>query len=148
MSATTEQRPVVPRPLPVPNEWDRGYWDAAREGRLVVQYCAKCDKVHGLPRLMCPTCRGMDMGWRNASGKGKIHSWSTLYRAFHPAFADLPRTVAVIELDDYPQVHLTTTLHLPDGMQESDLAIGQAVEVTFTPASAEITLPEFRLTGR
>lgn len=147
MSTSPETR-AVPRPLPVPTEWDCGFWEAARDRRLVVQYCPQCERVHGLPQLMCPGCHGFDLQWRAASGKGTLYSWSTLYRAFHPAFADLPRTVAVVELDDYPQVHMVSTLHLPEGMTEHDLAIGQAVEVTFTPASADITLPEFRLAGR
>jgi len=133
------------RPLPTPFEWDRGFWEAARQHQLVVQYCTACKSVRSFPRLMCPACRSLEFDWLKASGNGRLYSWSTLYKSFHPGFVDLPRTIAIVELEDFPQVHLVSGLQLEQGMTESDLRTGQPVEVFFTDASESISLPEFRL---
>lgn len=133
------------RPLPTPFEWDEGFWSAAQQHRLVVQACSKCNAVRSFPRVMCPVCRCMESHWIDASGKAKLYSWSTLFRSFHPAFTRLPITVAVVELDDFPQVHLVTTLLQEEGKSEADLRIGLPVQVTFTEAAEGFILPQFRL---
>lgn len=143
---TEKNAASVERLLPTPSEWDIGFWEAARQHRLVVQYCTNCKTVRSLPRLMCPVCRSFSFDWLQASGKGRLYSWSTLYRAFHPAYADIPRTIAIVELEDHPCAHLVSTLHMPEGVTEEQLRIGQAVEVFFTDLTDEISLPEFRLT--
>jgi uncharacterized OB-fold protein len=94
---------------------------------------------------MCPNCYSLDFGWLNVSGKGSIYSWSTLYRPFHPAFASLPRTTVIVELEDFPEAHLVSELRMHEGMTEADLRIGLPVEVVFVDANDEIALPEFRL---
>lgn len=136
------------RPLPTPFEWDQGFWDAAAEHRLVVQSCAKCNQVRNFPRLMCPHCRSMEFDWLPASGKGSIFSWSTLYKPFHPAFADLPITIAIVELADFPQVHLVAVLRLEADTTEADLRIGMPVEVVFDDVAPGVAVPQFRLAPR
>ncbi|MEH2563595.1 hypothetical protein V1289_003222 [Bradyrhizobium sp. AZCC 2289] len=42
------------RPLPVPNEWDRGFWDAAKKQELVVQCCGRCKKVRANGKPFSP----------------------------------------------------------------------------------------------
>jgi uncharacterized OB-fold protein len=132
------------RPLPVPNEWDRGFWDAAKKQELVVQCCGRCKKVRSFPRLMCPSCRSLEFEWLRASGKGRLYSWNTLYQSFHPAFVEFPLTVGIIELEDYPDVHLVGGLQM-DGLTEDDLHIDQPVEVVFHKISKDVMLPEFRV---
>lgn len=133
-------------PLPTPFDWDRGFWEAAKEHRLVVQRCGSCKEVRNFPRLMCPVCRSMEIEWVASRGRGRIYSWSTLYKPFHPAFTDLPMTIVVIELEDYPKVHLVGRLVSGDG-SEPDLAIDQSVEVIFNDVTDDISLPAFRLVG-
>ncbi len=132
------------RPVPTPFEWDQGFWDAAAQHQLVVQCCAQCKKVRNFPRLMCPHCRSMDFGWLQASGKGRVYSWSTLYKSFHPAFVDLPITIAIVELEDFPQVHLVGVLRMEDGMTEADLCIDMPLEVVFDDVAPGIAIAQFR----
>ncbi|WP_109793446.1 Zn-ribbon domain-containing OB-fold protein [Minwuia thermotolerans] len=131
-------------PLPTPFEWDQGFWDAAKAHKLVVQRCSDCKKVRHFPRLMCPDCRSMEFEWVETIGRGRIYAWSTLYKAFHPGFTDLPMTVLIVALDDYPQVHLVGRL-MNENVTEADLAVDKPVEVVFNDVTQEITLPEFRL---
>lgn len=93
---------------------------------------------------MCPSCRSLEFEWLRASGKGRLYSWNTLYQSFHPAFVEFPLTVGIIELEDYPDVHLVGGLQM-DGLTEDDLHIDQPVEVVFHKISKDVMLPEFRV---
>ena len=133
-------------PLPTPFDWDAGYWRAASDGRLVVQCCASCRVVRNFPCLMCPHCGALEAEWLPASGRGRIYSWSTLHKAFHRAFSELPLTIAIVELDDFPAVHLVTHIDM-DGRSEEDLAIDLPVAVYFSRAANDVALPCFRVTS-
>jgi hypothetical protein len=43
----------VTRPIPVPNEWTKPFWDAARRGVLALQRCQACGHFQHPPY---PTC--------------------------------------------------------------------------------------------
>ena len=132
-------------PLPTPFEWDRGFWDAAREKRLVVQRCTACQTIRSFPRLMCSRCHAMDFDWVESAGTGTIYSATTLSQPFHPAFAEKPVTVGIVALDDFPQVHLVSLLRAADGSPVEAPPIGTPVRVHFEDMNEEITLPRFRL---
>lgn len=139
------------RPLPRPTEWDSGFWEAARERRLVVQSCVNCQTVRSFPRMMCTHCGSLEHTWMPASGRGSLFSWTILRREFHPGFTELPLAVGVVELDDHPEVHLVTELVGldPDVLASSAsaaeiLAIGSPVVAEYEDVG-EVTLPVFRL---
>ena len=89
------------RPAPPDTPLTRGYWEAARAGRLVVQQCAACGKLRHYPRLLCDACHSPAVQWRELSGRGRIHSWTVTHHAFHPAFtAELPYALVTVDLDE------------------------------------------------
>ena len=49
-----------------PDDLTRPFWEAANEGRLVIQYCADCDRLQHPPGRTCHVC-GSDgaLQWRN-----------------------------------------------------------------------------------
>ena len=71
------------KPLPEPDRDTMPYWDALREGRLVIQQCAACGKLRHYPRPVCDSCYSMDATWRQLSGRGSIHSWTIAHHPFH-----------------------------------------------------------------
>lgn len=90
---------AIAKPTPLPNEVSRPYWEAAAEGRLVLQRCADCNTVRNYPRLLCAVCYSEAVNWLPASGSGVVHSWTVAHHAFHPAFAaELPYTLVTIDL--------------------------------------------------
>ena len=90
-----------PRPAPPVTELTRPYWDAAREGRLVLQCCSGCGTLRHYPRLLCSVCYSAAVSWRDASGRGTVHSWTVAHHAFHPGFvADLPYTLVTVDLQE------------------------------------------------
>lgn len=92
---------VQSKPQPVGNELSRPYWEAARQGRLVLQRCGRCGKLRHYPRLLCDQCHAREVAWVPASGRGRIHSWTVCHHVFHPGFArDVPYTLVTVDLDE------------------------------------------------
>ena len=89
------------KPAPIPTELSLPYWDAAAQGRLVIQGCAACGVLRHYPRPLCDRCYSTEVVWHEASGRGRIHSWTVAHHAFHPAFAgELPYTLVTVDLEE------------------------------------------------
>jgi uncharacterized OB-fold protein len=134
------------RPLPTPSPLTAGFWDAAREHRLVVQRCDGCGALRHYPQPMCASCHSMDWSWTPVSGRGTVYTFTVTYQPFHPAWADrVPYAIATVELDE--GVRMMTDLPPED---TDEVAIGRPVECFFEdherPDGTTFTLPRFRLT--
>ena len=128
------------KPLPPVNQDSAPYWRAAREGRLLLRHCTACGNVMFYPRMACPRCLSMDLGWQEASGRGQVHSATTCFRAPDQAFrAEVPYVIALIDLEEGPRMMSNVTHCAPD-----EVEIGMAVEVWFDEASDEIAIPKFK----
>jgi uncharacterized OB-fold protein len=92
------------RPLPWVNPTTRPFFEAAREQRLVLQRCPR-DGFFFYPRNRCPSCLGDDWSWQDASGRGRVHSF-TIDRVGHvPALRRFaPYAVAIVELEEGPRM--------------------------------------------
>lgn len=91
-------------PKPEPTDLSRPFWDALREGHLVVQRC-NCGHAFLPARRHCPACLEPDPAWERASGKGTLVSWVVYHTAYHPAFeARLPYNVALVQLAEGPRL--------------------------------------------
>lgn len=135
----------VAKPVPVPGELDRPYWEGAREGRLVFQRCTGCGRYLHPPSLICPRCGSEDLAWTEVSGRGKIHSFTIARQATTRGFqADVPYVVVLVEIEEDPGVLVLTNLVGDVDLEALDINI--AVEVTFE-ARGEMVLPQFRLAG-
>jgi len=119
-------------PAPQPNPETQAYWDAAAAGRLVVQKCASCGKLHHYPRAVCPFCFADTTEWQAASGRGKIYSYSIMRRA------EVPYAIAYVTLEE----GVTMLTNLVD-CDFASLRIGQAVRVVFKPTEGGPPLPMF-----
>ncbi len=116
------------------------FWEAAREGRLVVQACTECGAFRHPPRPACARCRGSAWEWRAVSGRGELWSFTTIHPPTLPAFADrVPYTAIVVRLEEGP--FLVSTLV---GDAAAAARIGSPVEVVFERVDDTLTLPLFR----
>src|SRR3546814_3507311 len=88
-------------PQAVEDTDNAGYLEGWRRGRLMLQKCCACKKLNFYPRPMCPSCWSDSLEWIEASGFGKIISYSLVHRPNHPSFADdVPLTLAEIMLEE------------------------------------------------
>lgn len=89
------------RPSPKITPLSAPYWEAAAQGRLLLQKCTGCGKVRHYPRMLCDACHSFGTEWVQASGRGKVHSWTVCHHAFHPAFlSELPYTLVTVDLEE------------------------------------------------
>lgn len=128
------------KPIPVVNPWAKPFWEAAREGRLVIQQCSDCGKTIFYPRIACPDCFSDHVEWVEASGKGSIYTFTVVKNNAPSAFIqDIPYVVAVIRLDEGVQM-LSNVVDCDPETLHCDMS----VEVVFEKFTTEFTLPKFR----
>lgn len=138
------------------DEDTEGYWQAAREHRLVMKKCTECNLMRWYPGPGCPFCASLDWEWQDVSGKGTIHSYQIVTQAIQPGFRDyVPYPLVLVELDeqrDTPEAGISLRMAanlVDDGfapVSESDVAIGKRVVVAFQDVSEDLAIPQFRLT--
>ena len=117
------------------------YWEAARDGRLLIAECAACAKVHHYPRPFCPHCWSEDVRPVQAAGTGTLYPYSTVYVNDLAPFTDrLPYVAAIVELDEGPR--LITNIVNPD--QGNGLAVERPVELRIE-AEQDFALARFAL---
>jgi uncharacterized OB-fold protein len=133
----------VTRPVPVPNEWTKPFWDAAKQGTLALQRCRACRRFQHPPYATCVNCVSTDLAFEPVRGVGSIYSYTIMYhggdRRFAPA---IPYASIIVELDDAPGAFLAANLL---GAPYTEAKVGRRVEVVFEPLNDDITLPQFRL---
>ncbi len=133
---------VLPEPTPESAPW----WAGLREGRLLIQRCASCGTLRHYPRPMCGHCHAMQWDWVQASGRGRLHSWTVCHHAFHPAFRrDVPYVLAIADLEEGVRLH--SRLRGIDPADAHALRIGQPLEVGFEHITPEWVVPVLHLAG-
>lgn len=111
--------------LPEPTDLTRPFWDGLAEGKLRLQHCRECDNYQYPAEAFCYFCGATDIEWKDASGKGEVHTFITVHQRYHPAFADLiPYNVSVVELEEGPRLVSNVI-----GIDVGDVRIGLPVRV-------------------
>ncbi|MBN1374566.1 MAG: OB-fold domain-containing protein [Dehalococcoidia bacterium] len=134
----------IEKPLPEITPDKKTFWEAAYRHELLLMKCSYCGHyrmpLYAGDSYMCSDCNSTQPPlWVKSSGKGKIITWTTVHRAFHPSFADeVPYIVALVLLNE--GVRMFANLR---GIKPEDIHENQEVEVFFEKLSAEIMLPQF-----
>ncbi len=115
------------------------YWEAAAQGRLLIQECKACGHRQWYPRAMCTKCAA-DVDWLECKGLGEIHTFTVIRQMGMRPFRDeLPYVIAMVQLEEGPLVFGNVT-----GVEPDDVRIGMPVEVWFTQAAEDIGVPSWR----
>jgi uncharacterized OB-fold protein len=126
--------------LPAPDLETQPFWDAAKDGTLLVKHCAACDRYHFYPRPFCPHCWSQDVEWVEASGRATLYTWSVVRRNDLPPFPDrVPYVAAVVDLAEGPRM-MTNVVEC----EFDDLAVDMELEAVFHPTSDDVTIVQFR----
>ena len=59
---------------PSMNMETEAYWQATKDGKLLIKKCDDCAEPHFFPRAICPHCQSSNTSWLETSGKGVIYS--------------------------------------------------------------------------
>src|SRR6201987_5195462 len=69
----------VTRPIPVPNEWTKPFWDAAKRGVLELQRCQSCGHFQHPPYPTCTQCIATDLKFEAVRNVGTIFSYTIMF---------------------------------------------------------------------
>ena len=118
-------------PSPPVNPENKPFFDAAREGKLLLGKCSACQELHYYPRAICPFCSGKTE-LVAAKGTGKIYSYSVMRRVAEPY------AIAYVTLDE----GVTMLTNMVDCDLER-LRIGDPVRLVFKAAEGGEMIPMF-----
>ena len=128
------------KPLPIPNEDTKPFWDGLKEHKLRIQKCSQCGQFRFPPRIICPYCMSLESEWVEVEGRATVYAFTVVHRAYTPAYeSELPYVVAIVELEE--GVRLVTNIV---GCKPQQVAIGMRVELSFEDVTPEFTLHRFR----
>jgi uncharacterized OB-fold protein len=134
----TDIKPAKPVPRPAPESIP--YWEAAKQHRLSLPRCEDCEQHWFPPSRSCPHCLSANFTFQDVSGRGKVYSFVTFHRPYHPAFTEeVPYVVALVELDEGPRL-LTNIL----GIAPEEVRCDMPVVVTYDDVDNEHSIPKFR----
>jgi len=127
------------RPLPELKGEFQPFWEGCQRHELIIQRCPRCGTLRHPPRPMCPNCNSMETEWVKSSGKGELYTWTVVHRPVHPAFAEVPYIVGMVELKEGVRL-ISNVIEC----SIDDLQAGMPVEVVFERVNDEIVLPKFK----
>ena len=129
------------RPLPIPDDFTKTFWDGLKREELLIPRCLRCRQFHFYPRSICPHCFSDQLEWVKVSGRGTLYSYTVCYKPAHPAFVDsVPYNIAIVELDE--GVRLMSSVVC----DHDALEVGMPLEVVFDQVTDEVIVPRFRPT--
>jgi uncharacterized OB-fold protein len=130
------------RPAPKPSVYvdTAPFWEAAKQGKLVLQFCKDTNQFQHYPRPVSIFTGGRNLEWREVSGRGVVYA-CTVIRVPGPGLdGRLPLSVVTVELDEGVRMLGNIVNVEPD-----KVAIGQRVEVTWDRLSDDFQYPAFRV---
>jgi uncharacterized OB-fold protein len=133
----------IRKPLPEITPVNQRFWEAAKEGKLMMQRCKDCQSWVWCPRPICVDCNSDKLEWTSLSGRGKIFSFTVIRevvgRELRGFASDIPYVTAWIDLDEGPRICSNVI-----GCPIESVKIGMDVQVAFEDTGEGISLPKFR----
>jgi len=118
---------------------DIPFWAGCSEGKFLLHRCGKCDR-HYWPASRCVEHGDDAMAWVEASGRGKLYTYTVMHRAYTPDTRDkVPFVVAVVQLEEGSYYHSNILDCAHDAV-----AIDMPLEVVMTTHASGLTIPQFR----
>lgn len=129
------------KPLPSIDVWNRRFWEACAEERLIAQQCSTTGQFWLPPSPVSPFTRMASWEWVEISGHGRVWSFINMHQVYFKSFADdVPYNVCQIKLNEGPFL-LSNVV----GCTIEDIKIDAPVKVEFLRISDTIAIPKFRL---
>jgi len=130
---------LATRPAPVLDNWNRPFWDACRERRLLLQRCRGTGRCFHPPAPVSPFTGRPEWEWVEASGRGEVFSFVVFHQNYFPGMRDeMPYPVVMVRLEEGP--YLLTNL---SGLTAEHVRVGMPVSVRFEDGPEGFVLPQF-----
>jgi uncharacterized OB-fold protein len=130
-------------PMPVVDHDSAQFWRGCQLHKLLLQRCDSCDSFRYPPQPVCQGCGSLTASWVEASGKGRVYSWTIAHHPVHPALVDrVPYNIVMVELAEGPRM-VSNLVGVPNAALRPSLPVA----VDFTEFRDDIVLPVFRVDG-
>lgn len=114
------------------------YYEAAAEGRFIIQQCDDCGFHRHLPIDVCYHCHSWNWHWdETLPGTGSVFTWTWVDRPMSEALAEAGTyNISVVELDGIVggPIRLLTNVF---GVTKETLTPGLKVKVAFDPVEGQ-----------
>lgn len=124
---------------PAVTEETAPFWDAAAQGRLLIERCTACGAEGFPPRGICRRCRSRALAQTEISGPGVVYSYTVNYQRWLPDL-EVPYAMVLVEFPDHPGVRVFGRLR---GRAPEAVAVGMSVAVGFEPGPGGFAIPSF-----
>jgi|SRR5699024_3925513 len=131
------------KPIPLKNEDNKTYWDAADNHKLMLQKCNVCEAYAHPPGPTCANCGSDDISWEDFGSEvtAVIYSYIITYRPFLPGFQDdLPTIIALGKLDKVPEVKIMCNVR---NCSDKDIKIDMPIKMIWEDINEERALPQW-----
>lgn len=119
------------------------FWEAAGQGRLLVERCSMCQADTFPPRGICRACRSRATSPVEVTGPGVVYSFTVNHQRWLPDL-EVPYAVVLVEFPAHPGVRVVGRLR---GCPFEEVAIGTEVDVGFESGPGGFAIPSFVATG-
>ncbi len=117
---------IESKPSAIRTEGTAAFFDGAKRGQLMIQYCSNCGRYNVCGHHYCPCCFS-PTEWRPSAGLGKVRSFSIVHLSTQPGFkSELPYAVAQVELQEGPSLSLRVI-----GKDATNILFGQKLRIEF-----------------
>lgn len=118
---------------------DLPFWEACENNRFLLHRCGLCGR-HYWPASRCVDHADDEMHWVQATGRGRLYTYTVMHRAYTADTRDkVPFVIAVVRLDEGPFYHSNIV-----GCAHDEIMIDMPLEVVMTPHDSGLTIPQFR----
>lgn len=121
------------RPVPKPTQSTRAFWDAANEGRLVVQYDPAAQRWQFWPRPASLETGRRNLEWREVTGRGAVYSFTVTHVPMAGFEDRAPYAIALIDLDEGVRILANLV-----NVDRNAVHIGMRVQVCWERLSEDI----------
>jgi uncharacterized OB-fold protein len=122
---------------------DMPYWRHLAGGTLHLNYCEDCGASHHPPSPICPKCRSFNTGWKPATGRATLNTFTEVRHPVHPLLAPVtPYVITLVDLEE--GVRLVSGI--PHGMKV-ELSVGMALQCKVVKIDERFSLPYFLPVG-
>lgn len=138
MSVGADTGAQVPEHAPFAINRDVAFlYDGFDRGVLLVQRCDRCAVLRHPPSPFCPECHCGEWTTIEASGRGRLHSYTVHHHPPIPPWPT-PHAVALVDMEEGFRFVAAVT-----GVEPGSLRIGQPMVVRYMAVSGGRSLPTF-----
>jgi uncharacterized OB-fold protein len=135
------------KPVPVPTDLSRPFWQAGARGELAMQRCTQCGHIRFPIGPACTRCLSADAEWSTIQPRAKVLSHLVFHRAYAADWKDeVPYSVVMVQFAEGPRMFLDVID--PEKAYVDEDLVDREIEIAFERASDEIGVPRARVVSR